>query len=39
LIKNDNLAEEILVLKYVSDNDGEVETENVPVTYKITSRI
>jgi hypothetical protein len=39
LIKNDNLSEEILVLKYVSDNDEEQEMENIPVTDNITSKI
>ena len=39
LIKNDNLAEEILVLKYVPDNDEEEETDLVPVTDEIISKI
>ena len=35
LIKNDKLSENILVLKYVSDDDNENETENTPVVEKI----
>lgn len=39
LIKNDKLAEEILVLKYVPDNGEEEEAEIMPVTDEIISKI
>jgi len=39
LIRNDNLAEDILLLKYVSNNDDEQEMENIPVTDNITSKM
>ncbi len=39
LIKNDNLPEDILVLKYVSENNDEDEMENIPVNDKIISEI
>ena len=39
LIKNENLTEEILVLKYVPDNDDEEEAELIPVTDEIISKI
>ena len=38
LIKNDNLSEDILVLKYVPESDGEEEMKNIPVTDQITSK-
>jgi hypothetical protein len=39
LIKNDNLSEEILVLKYVPDNGEEEDAELMPVTDEIISKI
>ena len=39
LIKNDAISEEILVLKYVPDNEDEEEMENILVTDKTTSKI
>ncbi len=39
IIKNDNLSEDILLLKYVSNNDDEQEMENIPVTDNITSKM
>jgi exonuclease V gamma subunit len=35
LIKNDKLAENVLVLKYVSDDENDNETENIPVLDKL----
>ena len=31
LVKNDSLGEEILVIKYTPDDDGDNEIENIPV--------
>jgi hypothetical protein len=39
LIKNENLTEEILVLKYVPDSDEEEEADLMPITNKINSKI
>ncbi len=39
LVKNDNLSEDILVLKYVPENDDEEEMDNFLVTDKIKSKI
>lgn len=38
LIKNDNLSEEILVLKYVSDDDETEENEPIPVIDKLVQK-
>lgn len=38
LIKNDNLSEEILVLKYIADDGEADETENIPVIDKLVHK-
>ena len=38
LIKNENLSEEILVLKYIADDGEDDEIENIPVINKLVRK-